>query len=86
VKVQTTRPFDEDFKALPEEIKKRADKQLALLLENPRHPSLRTKRIKGVKDIWEGRITRDYCFTFQVIGDTYILRRIGRHEETLRKA
>jgi len=41
MKIQTTKPFDEDYNALPESIKDRADKQLALLLENPHHPSLR---------------------------------------------
>lgn len=79
MKIQTTKPFDEDYEALPKEIKKRVDKQLALLLDNPRHPSLRLKKLKGVKDIWEGRITKDYRFTFQIAGDTYILRRIGKH-------
>ncbi len=84
MKIQTTRPFDQDYETLPEEIKEQADKQLALLLENPRHPSLRLRRIKGVKDIWEGRVSRDYRFTFQIDGDTYILRRIGKHDQTLR--
>jgi mRNA-degrading endonuclease YafQ of YafQ-DinJ toxin-antitoxin module len=84
MKIQTTRPFDQDYEVLPEEVKGRADKQFTLLLENPRHPSLRLKRIKGVKGIWEGRVTRDYCFTFQIGGDTYILRRIGKHDQTLR--
>ncbi|GFP25096.1 hypothetical protein HKBW3S25_00546 [Candidatus Hakubella thermalkaliphila] len=84
MKIQTTQPFDQDYETLPEEIKERADKQFTLLLENPRHPSLRLKKIKGIKDIWEGRITRDYRFTFQIDGDTYILRRIGKHDQTLR--
>jgi len=39
MKIQTTRPFEEDYKALPELIKKQTDKQFALLLQNPRHPS-----------------------------------------------
>lgn len=84
MKIQTTSPLDQDYEVLPEEVKGRADKQFALLLENPRHPSLRLKRIKGVKDIWEGRVTRDYRFTFQISGDTYILRRIGKHDQALR--
>ena len=84
MKIQTTKPFDGDFRTLPESIKKQAEKQLALFLENPRHPSLHTKKIKGTSAIWEGRITRDYRFTFQVVEDIYILRRIGKHDETLR--
>ena len=85
MEIRTTRPFEDDFRALPEEIKRQAEKQLALFIENRRHPSLRTKKIKGTSAIWEGRITRDYRFTFHVVGDTYTLRRIGKHDETLRK-
>lgn len=84
MKIQTTRPFDQDYEVLSEEVKERADKQFALLLENPKHPSLRLKKIRGIKDIWEGRITQAYRFTFQISGDTYILRRIGKHDQTLR--
>ena len=84
MKIQTTRPFDNDYKALPKDIKRQTDKQLALLLDNPRHPSLRLKKLKSVKDIWEGRITRNYRFTLQITGDTYILRRIGKHEDIFR--
>jgi len=79
-KIQTTRPFDEDYNALPELIKDRADKQFVLLMENPYHPSLRIKKIKGHPNIWEGRVTKNYRFTFQISGEIYILRRIGTHD------
>jgi len=85
VKIQTTKPFDEDYHALPQDIKQRANKQFALLLANPRYPSLRLKRMVGHPEIWEGSVTRKYRFTFQIAGDTYILRRIGEHERTLRR-
>jgi mRNA-degrading endonuclease RelE of RelBE toxin-antitoxin system len=80
MKIQTTRPFDKDYNALPETVKVRADKQFFLLLENPDHPSLRLKKIKGHPSIWEGRITKSYRFTFQISGDVYLLRRIGTHD------
>ena len=79
-KIQTTRPFDEDYNALPESIKDRADKQFVLLLENPHHPSLQIKKIKGHPNIWEGRVTKSYRFTFQISGEIYLLRRIGTHD------
>jgi mRNA-degrading endonuclease RelE of RelBE toxin-antitoxin system len=79
MKIQTTKPFDEDYNGLPESIKDRADKQFILLLENPHHPSLRLKKIKGHPNIWEGRVTKRYRFTFQISGDIYLLRRIGTH-------
>ena len=71
--------FIKEFAALPPAIQKRAKKQLALFLQNPRHPSVYAKKMKGKGNIWEGRITRDYRFTFEVIGDLYKLRRIGPH-------
>lgn len=80
MKIQTTRTFDQDYDSLPEHIKKQADKQLSLLLENPRHPSLHLKKIKGHSNIWEGRITQNYRFTFQIVGEAYLLRRLGTHD------
>ena len=80
MRIQTTKPFDEDYDALPEGIKERAEKQFVLLMENPHHPSLRLKKIKGHPNIWEGRVTKSYCFTFQISGEIYLLRRIGTHD------
>lgn len=80
MKLQTTRPFDRDYAHLPAAIKERVDKQLALLLANPRHPSLGLKRIRGTDDLWEVRISRSYRMTLQVVGDTYLLRRLGPHD------
>ena len=80
MRIQTTKPFDSDYDNLQKGIKERARKQLTLLLENPRHPSLRLKKIKGHPTMWEGRITESYRFTFQIVEETYLLRRIGTHE------
>jgi mRNA-degrading endonuclease RelE of RelBE toxin-antitoxin system len=77
---QTDKSFDRDYVKLPKNIQALAEKQLALLLENPRHPSLQVKKIKGYKDLWEGRITIHYRFTFKIVGETYLLRRIGTHK------
>ena len=75
-----TKPFEEDYDALPEKIKRLVDRKLALLLQNPRHPSLRIKKMNDPRNIWEGRITRSHRFTFQIEGDCCILRRIGAHD------
>ena len=80
MKLQTTRPFDRDYAGLPEEIKERVEKQLALLLLNSGHPSLRLKRMRGTVDIWEVRVSRSYQLTLQLAGDTYLLRRVGPHD------
>ena len=80
MKIQLTKPFEKDYRALPQLIKNQADKQFALLLGEPHHPSLRIKKIKGHPTIWAGRITKSYRFTFETSGDVYLLRRIGTHD------
>ncbi len=72
--------FDRDFVRLPRHIQERVDKQLALLLSNPYHRSLRLKKMNGWPDIWEGSVSRDYRFTFKIVGDTYRLRHVGPHD------
>jgi mRNA interferase RelE/StbE len=76
--------FIRDYRALPDQIQKITNKQLTLFLADPRHPSLQIKKMHDPRNIWEGRITRSYRFTFQVEGDVYILRRLGTHD-VLRK-
>lgn len=81
--ILTTKPFDRDYARLPENIQQITEKQLRLLLENYRHPSLQTKKMKGKwgkQGIFEARVTQGYRFTFQIVSGTYILRRIGAHD------
>lgn len=85
MKLYPTKDFIERYEGLPQRIQKQADKQLGLLLQNLHHPSLRIKKMKGVKNIWEARVTKGYRFSFGIKGDTYILRKIGKHEEVLRR-
>jgi mRNA-degrading endonuclease RelE of RelBE toxin-antitoxin system len=80
MRFERTAAFKRDFAALPEDIQRRAEKQLTRFLQNPRHPSLRVGKLEGSGDIYYGRITRNYRFTFEWRGDTIFLRRIGPHE------
>jgi mRNA-degrading endonuclease RelE of RelBE toxin-antitoxin system len=79
VKLAFTKPFKRDYKGLPENIQELIDKQIFYLLENYRHPSLQIKKMEGRQTIWEARITKGYRMTFQIVGDTYLLRRVGTH-------
>lgn len=86
VLLQWSEPFKRDYKKLPEEIKKRAQKQFVLLKQNPKHPSLQIKKtrgeiIKGYSNIFEGRITKNYRFLFLIEGDVFILLRCGKHDD-----
>ncbi|MGH7472449.1 MAG: type II toxin-antitoxin system RelE/ParE family toxin [Candidatus Methylomirabilales bacterium] len=75
-----TQRFKKDFARLPPPLQERARKQLALLLTNPRHPSLQVKKLKGYENLWEGRVTQHYRFTFRIEGETLLLLRIATHD------
>ena len=79
-----TRKFKELFKELPLSVRRKFSKQISLLAENIRHPSLQTKKIQGHPFIWEARIDYHYRFTFNWEKDVIILRAIGAHDEVLR--
>ncbi|MAG28933.1 hypothetical protein CL632_02205 [bacterium] len=72
--------FKKEFAKLPKQIQKRAEKQFTPFVQNPIHPSLQTKKTEGWKDVWEGRITKGYRFSFTHDGNTYTLRRIDPHD------
>lgn len=80
IKLRWDDSFKKYYRVLPEEIKKRVNKQFAILADNINHPSLRIKKMRDSRNIWEGRITDSYRFTFQIDGDVYILRKIGNHD------
>ena len=64
MKLYYTQKFIKDYEALPKNIQKAVDKQLAFLLKNPSHPSLRVKKMQDPRDIWEGRVTGGYRLLF----------------------
>ncbi|MEW6238756.1 MAG: type II toxin-antitoxin system RelE/ParE family toxin [Candidatus Omnitrophota bacterium] len=72
--------FKKQFRNLPLDIRERAGKQLALLLENPQHPSLRLHKMEGYANMWEISVTINYRIVFQIEGDKYILFKIGSHD------
>ena len=80
MKLVYTDTFKRNYKKLSQQIKDQAKKQLGLFLENHKYPSLHVKKMTGYPDIWEGRITLGYRFTFKIEGDNYILRRIVTHD------
>jgi mRNA interferase RelE/StbE len=49
----------QDYQRAPVSVQKAFDKQVRLLAENLRHPSLRAKKYDQANDIWQARINRD---------------------------
>jgi plasmid maintenance system killer protein len=63
----------------PVAVQKAFDKQVKLLVENLRHPSLRAKKYDEARDIWQARVNKQWRFYFNIEGDTYIIRDIILH-------
>lgn len=78
MRVVFTQPFKKDYRSLPPKVQRALDKALKFLLMDPRHPSLRAKKLPGTF-IWYARISRAYRFTFQYDRNSVILRRAGTH-------
>jgi mRNA-degrading endonuclease RelE of RelBE toxin-antitoxin system len=77
--IQFTPRAKRDYADLPPRIQRAVDKQLDFLRENGRHPSIQAKKYSETEDVWQGRVTRDYRFYFQITGDTYLILRIISH-------
>ncbi|MBI4689215.1 MAG: hypothetical protein HY754_02940 [Nitrospirae bacterium] len=78
--LKRTKRFVKDYAVLPDELKGRTEKAVSILLKGTHHPSLRLKKMEGRQGIWEIRVSDSYRLTFQISGDTYILRRVGTHD------
>ena len=74
-----TERFKKDFQHLPREIQEKLPTVLERFVSNPRHPSLHVKKMEGVHDVWELRVTDNYRVTFQFVQEGVLLRRIGTH-------
>ena len=83
MKVYYSQLFVQKTAAQNEVAKRALKKKLKLLLENPRHPSLRVKKIKGQNNIFEASITMRIRITWQCYNDGILLRNLGEHDKML---
>ena len=75
---RTIQSFWECYAALPQDVRARADKQFALLLRNPAHPSLQLKRVGA---LWAVRVSKDWRGLAMREADTFYWFWIGGHDE-----
>ena len=73
--------FWQEYLALPQEVRGRADKQFLLLKQNPQHPSLQFKKVgeRHGQEIWSARITLGYRALAIKRADGYLWFWIGDH-------
>ena len=86
LRLTLTERFRRSALELGPEAREKLKKQIGLLSSDPRHPSLRVKKIQGTGSIFEARVDRDIRFTFEFGGGhEIILRVVGPHDPTLKK-
>lgn len=69
------------FSRLPNKIKEQARAAYILFTKNPKHPSLRFKKVHSKKAIYSARISLDCRALAQLEGDECIWFWIGSHDD-----
>jgi len=63
----------------PAAVRRAFFKQIKLLTDDLRHPSLRAKKYDAATGVWQGRVNRDWRFYFLIKGDTYLILDVIPH-------
>jgi mRNA interferase RelE/StbE len=86
LKLTRTERFKNSVLDLDPRAREKLQKQLGILISNPRHPSLGVKKIKGTKSIFEARVNDHYRFTFEYgEKNELILRVVGPHNSARKR-
>lgn len=84
LELRFTPRFKKQLRKLSPVLKKKFEKQLAFLVKNPQHPSLRTKKMGGT-EFFEARLDYHNRFIYRVTEDEIWFYSIGPHDEGLGK-
>ena len=85
MKIRRTDRFKKDYQRLQSDIRERVDQKLRFLIRDPRHPSLRIHKLRGMEGLWEFSATMNYRVTFEIEGQYYVLLGVGSHRIVDRK-
>jgi mRNA interferase RelE/StbE len=84
-RIKSSPRFKKSYKKLPVEIQDKIKKAISLLAQNPRHPSLQTKPVQGMKGICEARVDINYRLSYERLpDDTLLLRYVSTHNDAMR--
>jgi hypothetical protein len=74
-----TERFQRSYADAPAKVRKQCDKQIILLAQDLRHPSVRAKKFDEARGIWQGRVNRSWRFYFLIDADSYYLLDVMAH-------
>lgn len=78
---RTSSHFRHDFALLPTAVKRQAREAYRQFLANPKHPSLKFKKLPPHEDIWSIRINNDYRAIGRYRNDLIVWFFIGSHAD-----
>ncbi len=70
---------EETLDSAPHTVRRAFFKQILLLEQNLRHPSLRAKKYDEATDLWQARVNKGWRFYFKIEGGTYRILRLIPH-------
>jgi hypothetical protein len=81
IQSRTTREFSEAFGLLPNDVRRQAQRAYRLFCNDPRHPSLRFKKVDEESNVYSVRIGLGYRALGVMEGSTVVWFWIGSHAE-----
>lgn len=79
-KIKPTKTFEKNLKNLTAKEQKTVAKKLMLMMENPFHPSLLTKKVQGFQNLFECSVNMDIRILWRYDGEDIIITLdIGHH-------
>ena len=83
-KLKPSKEFEKGLKKLSANEQKQTAAKLQIFKKNPFHPSLRTKKVQGLKNVFEMSVNMDIRILWKYEGKTLMLLiDIGHHKEIL---
>ena len=83
-KLKYTKEFEKGLKSLTKQEQKLVANKLKLFVQNPFYPSLRTKKVQGIDNVFELSVNRDIRILWKYEnGIIILLLDVGHHQEIL---
>lgn len=83
-KLKYTKEFEKDLKSLTKQEQKLIANKLKMLVQNPFYPSLRTKKVQGLDNVFEMSVNMDIRILWKYENRVIILLLdVGHHKDIL---